>query len=453
MAFVPDPAGVSTLSEILIASGRSKWTQMAILSSLKPSNPRFLLTRLMVFDSFRKATDGPMLEVGRGLIEIVGARAKESPEDVTWVLQKTDSFLSRNMRIVFLESLADGLDRGGTWPRLAMATERHLKQLTSAADFGELRPLLRLCRGWNQPIPERAQRTLAAAFETATNSTKPLNLRLPALELVSLGDSTNAASLALELIDAEGPPEIQSAAIKVLNRLQVDSIGEGIVQRWRAMTPATRPEAIGLILEHKAYHAALLTALEKGAITVGELNLDLEQRRRLLRESTPENQSRASKLLGDAEYANRKTVVAEWLAKLPPTGDVKRGKAVFESTCARCHRAGGVGSRVGPDLSAVAQRSVEDIVSNILDPNMAINPGFVAYTAEIKDADSQTGILGVQTPENVVLIQALENRVVIPREKLVKLQSEGRSLMPEGLEAGKTPQDLRDLVAFLQASP
>ncbi len=453
MAFVPDPAGVSTLSEILIASGRSKWTQMAILSSLKPSNPRFLLTRLMVFDSFRKATDGSMLEVGRGLIEIVGARAKESPEDVTWVLQKTDSFLSRNMRIVFLESLADGLDRGGSWPRLAMATERHLKQLTSGADFGELRPLLRLCRGWNQPIPERAQRTLAAAFETATNSTKPLTLRLPALELVSLGDSTNAASLALELIDAEDPPEIQSAAIKVLNRLQVDSIGEGIVQRWRAMTPAARPEAIGLILEHKAYHAALLTALEKGAITVGELNLDLEQRRRLLRESTPENQARASKLLGDAEYANRKTVVAEWLAKLPPTGDVKRGKAVFESTCARCHRAGGVGSRVGPDLSAVAQRSVEDLVSNILDPNMAINPGFVAYTAEIKDSDSQTGILGVQTAENVVLIQALENRVVIPREKLVKLQSEGRSLMPEGLEAGKTPQDLRDLVAFLQASP
>ena len=100
----------------------------------------------------------------------------------------------------------------------------------------------------------------------------------------------------------------------------------------------------------------------------------------------------------------------------------------------------------------MAHRSVEDLVSNILDPNMAINPGFVAYTAETKDGESQTGLLTAETGESITLLQAMEVKVVIPRNQIIRLGSNGQSLMPEGLEAGKTPQDLRDLVAFLQES-
>ena len=453
LAFVPNPSAAGALVEILQAGGRSLWTRMAVLSSMKPSDPRFLLTRLFLFDAFRKSSDSTMLDVGHDLVELIGARATDSPEDVLWVLLKTDGALSRGMRLTFLEALADGIARGGTWPKLSIAIERHVKQLTSAADFAEMRPLLRLCRGWKIPLTERTLHTLEAAAETATNSAKPITLRLPALELVTLGDATNAAVLALELIDAQQPPELQAAALRSLDKLPVESIGENLLKRWRTLAPAARPDAINLLLAHRQYHAALLTAMESGSVTLGELNLDLEQRRRLLRESTPENQARASKLLGDAEYANRKTVVTEWLAKLPASGDAKRGKVVFESTCSRCHRAGGIGSRVGPDLSAVAQRSVEDILSNILDPNMAINPGFVAYTVETRDGESQTGLLGVQTADTIVLVQAGEIRQTFPRKNVVKMQSEGRSLMPEGLEAGKTPQELRDLIAFLQSAP
>ena len=47
-------------------------------------------------------------------------------------------------------------------------------------------------------------------------------------------------------------------------------------------------------------------------------------------------------------------------------------------------------------------------------------------------------------------MQAEEHLVVMARNDIVKLESNGRSLMPEGLEQGKTPQNLRDLIAFLQ---
>jgi putative heme-binding domain-containing protein len=142
--------------------------------------------------------------------------------------------------------------------------------------------------------------------------------------------------------------------------------------------------------------------------------------------------------------------VEEWLKKLPASGEPTRGQAVFEKTCAQCHAVGNIGHHVGPDLTAVAHRSVEDLLSNILDPNMAINPGYATYNCETDSGELETGILQSESPEAITLLQAAEKKVVIPRKKIKRLESSGLSLMPEGLEAGMTPVDLRDLIAFLQ---
>jgi putative heme-binding domain-containing protein len=111
---------------------------------------------------------------------------------------------------------------------------------------------------------------------------------------------------------------------------------------------------------------------------------------------------------------------------------------------------GEVGMRVGPELAGSAHRSVEDLLSNILDPNMAMNPAFVAYQAETVDDETITGLLEAQRGDSVTLRQAGEQRVVLPRARIRSLRSTGLSLMPEGLEAGRSPQELRDLIAFIR---
>ena len=106
--------------------------------------------------------------------------------------------------------------------------------------------------------------------------------------------------------------------------------------------------------------------------------------------------------------------------------------------------------RVGPELAGSAHRSVEDLLSNILDPNMAMNPAFVAYQVETVDDETITGLLDAQRGDSVTLRQAGEQRVVLPRTRIRSLRSTGLSLMPEGLEAGRSPQELRDLIAFIR---
>ena len=109
-----------------------------------------------------------------------------------------------------------------------------------------------------------------------------------------------------------------------------------------------------------------------------------------------------------------------------------------------------MGHQVGPDLAALAHRSVEDLLSNILDPNMAINPGYVAYTVETANGEVEIGLLQSETADSVQLLQANGRKVVIPRTQIKRFESSGVSLMPEGLEAGLTPADLRDLIALIQ---
>ena len=95
-------------------------------------------------------------------------------------------------------------------------------------------------------------------------------------------------------------------------------------------------------------------------------------------------------------------------------------------------------------------RSLEDLVSNILDPNMAINPSYVSFNVELASGESETGILRGESADAITLLQALGKQLVIPRKDIKHLESSGISLMPEGLETGMTPVALRDLIAFLQ---
>src|SRR4029079_17819941 len=110
-----------------------------------------------------------------------------------------------------------------------------------------------------------------------------------------------------------------------------------------------------------------------------------------------EVKARAAKFWSDEEYSNRKGIVTEWLAKLPATGDTQRGREVFEKICALCHQLENAGYAVGPDLTDAAHRSVEDLLSNIHDPNMAINPSYASYTAEWSPDEIATGILQSET--------------------------------------------------------
>ena len=340
--------------------------------------------------------------------------------------------------------------RSGSRPRVGAKLAERLETLARPDSPVLFAAAWRLAHTLGLPATPAQRSALARAAREVADESAPAEQRLADLQLLALADYAAAGPALLPLLRSGTPPAIRDQALAVLARSRDVQLARDLVAGWRSLAPSARAPVVNLLLERVPFHEVLMTAIEQEQIKLGELNFDLEQRRRLLRKSTPEIAARAARWIADEEYSNRKKVVEQWLGRLPPSGEAERGRLVFARLCAPCHALGGVGNAVGPDLGALAHRSVEDLLSNILDPNMAINPAYVSFTAETESGDVETGILQAESGEAIVLLQAAGRKVVLPRKQIKRLESSGLSLMPEGLEAGLTPAELRDLIAFVQ---
>ena len=96
--------------------------------------------------------------------------------------------------------------------------------------------------------------------------------------------------------------------------------------------------------------------------------------------------------------ADRAKVVVAFAPALELKGDPKAGKAVFQKHCAACHRLDGVGHEVGPDLLAViGNKSGEDLLVSVFDPNREVDPRYLTYQVGTADERVLTGVVVAET--------------------------------------------------------
>jgi putative heme-binding domain-containing protein len=134
-------------------------------------------------------------------------------------------------------------------------------------------------------------------------------------------------------------------------------------------------------------------------------------------------------------------------------GDPARGELVFRRAspgCSSCHVVKGVGTDLGPNLSEIGSKLArEALFQSILEPSAGISFGYEAFSITFKDGEEAFGLIASETPDELA-IKAVGG--VITRYKkstIAARQKATLSLMPAGLEAGLTPQELVDLVDFL----
>ena len=138
---------------------------------------------------------------------------------------------------------------------------------------------------------------------------------------------------------------------------------------------------------------------------------------------------------------------------LKKRGNASAGKAVFAGagTCAKCHVVAGVGKAVGPDLSGIgAKLSKQALYESILAPSAAISHNYESYTLLTEDGRVVTGLLVSQTDKQVVLKTAEGVDVTTPTAAIDELARQPISLMPADIAVALTPEQLVDLVTWLE---
>jgi putative membrane-bound dehydrogenase-like protein len=446
-----DGPPLDALQHVLERDLDHRWSRLAVLSSLSEGE-RGWLDKLLRHPAFSRPDHPAASQFIEELADLAGARARPSDApDWTRLFSNPDlQRLPESTRFSLLRGWHSGLRRAGVqWPD-QLSLQSALESLTRDASLPLQTENWKVQRLLGLPSPPSQQSALERAASQAADRALPLDRRVASARLCALGELDTVLEPLISLLTALEPLELQEAAFDTLTQFQHATVANGLIEQWRVMSASLRPRVVAHLLQRRPYHNHLLDAIEDGRLRLGELNLDLEQRRRLLRWSTPDIHERAAQFIGDEEYGNRQVKVEQWLAKLPPHGDPDRGRPIFELACASCHVAGAIGHHVGPDLTGLAHRSVEDLVSHILDPNMAIDPAYLGYHVETTSDDILSGILEEQTAEFVTLLQAFGIRLILPRDQIRHIEATELSLMPEGLETGLSPQNLRDLVAFLQ---
>lgn len=244
--------------------------------------------------------------------------------------------------------------------------------------------------------------------------------------------------------------ELQQAALAQLARTGDAAIVDVLLAERETYSPTLRRAVFDVLLSRPAWAKRLIDEIEEQRIRLDEL--DANQRERLVQAGDDEQKARAARLLAAGVMGTRQDVVKQYATVTTLHGDRNQGREVFAKRCAGCHRLDGMGHNVGPDLAPFAQKPPQALLLAILDPNQAVDPRFVSYSARTQDGQALSGMLTSESAASITLAGQDGKQQVLLRADIDELKSTGKSLMPEGLERDIEPEQMADLLAFLASA-
>ena len=156
-----------------------------------------------------------------------------------------------------------------------------------------------------------------------------------------------------------------------------------------------------------------------------------------------------------APQVNRDEIL-ELHSKDEKGGVAEKGRPLFDQRCAGCHRFGGIGKDVGPDLTTIASRfKKRDVLESVLWPSKVISDQYQAEMFELTDGKIVSGMI-VRENATAILVRTAENPdkpVVVTKAQLGSRAAATVSLMPEGLFDDLDKAQIADLLAFVMAPP
>lgn len=301
-----------------------------------------------------------------------------------------------------------------------------------------------------KPLVQRAEAFIAESSATAADENAAWPKRMEAAKLLcrcAPHREQGAAVLAQQLLP-QTDAALQSSIIASMSQSGAKNVPELLIAAWPTLSPALKTEVLDVLLSRRPWTEQLLAQMEAKGISRN--SLDLTQQARLKSHPVEAIAARAKVIFETASASTRKKVLEDYQVTLKLAGDAKFGRAVFEKTCATCHRRGDFGKNIGPNLATVISHTPEKLLTNILDPNIDIQPGYQTYACVLGTGEVLSGLMTGETASSVTIAQA--NGVVrtVVRSEIEELRNLNTSLMPEGLETSIPPQEMANLIAFLR---
>ncbi len=292
----------------------------------------------------------------------------------------------------------------------------------------------------------RAISTLRSIVEDRTS---PLAMRRRILAALV---ERRVPGLAPDLHTLLDDPALRGQALRALSAYNDPGTPEIILRRYPSFSQSERDDAIATLASRPAWAIALLEAIPHGPVARRDVNASIA--RQLLAYGDRRIAERLEAVWGKVQPTSKRKaeLLGQYKATLrsSPEGppDPSRGRVVFNQTCLQCHKMYDSGGDVGPDLTGSDRANADYILENVLDPSAAVSHDYTVTNVATTDGRLVSGIIREQTDASLVL-QTANERIVISREDVDAIKPSESSMMPEGLLERLSPQELRDLFAYL----
>ncbi|HEY1083964.1 MAG TPA: c-type cytochrome, partial [Prosthecobacter sp.] len=233
------------------------------------------------------------------------------------------------------------------------------------------------------------------------------------------------------------------------------SIPKALIYPWPGRSLEQQTATVDTLISRPAYAHALLDAVKAGKVPPSAITP--YQARAIVSlkdEKLTQKLTEAWGELRDTPEA-KKAEMEKWTALLTPAalakGDPVKGKMVFMTACAACHKLYGEGGMIGPDLTGGDRHKLTFLLENILDPSAIVPADYRMTVFKLKDGRTITGVIPEQNPKTLT-VQTPAERLVIERSEVQEQQQLPMSLMPEGLLMALGEEQVIHLVRYLQST-
>lgn len=416
------------LIQLLDHGADDPWLRVAV-ATMRCNPPEALIVELLDHWQTRGSTPDGDAELIEELSEVAGAQI--APGAATTLLNAILSFNSptlstqaiNEIRFAGLRGFGQGSARRG------VSLQTHLDQGTDTE------------RGLLQPLVSRA-------IDIVTDNEASLPRRLSAIKTLRFLPGPEVSKSLVDLALSSEDVALRLAALDSLGALRDESIGKSILAAYDAQTPQLRRAMLDVLLSDDARISLLLDAIEKGDLKPTEI--DVTRQARLTKHRQSQIATRAGKLFASSISTDREAVLAKYKSATEARGVALRGRAIFEKNCVNCHRVAGIGVNVGPDIADTRDKTPAYLLTNILDPNRAVDANYFGYTLITKQGKVLTGLVKSETASSITIRLPEGKEETVLRTDVDELKSSGLSLMPVGFEKTITAEQMADLIAFLK---
>lgn len=246
---------------------------------------------------------------------------------------------------------------------------------------------------------------------------------------------------------------LRGAAVRALAEFGGDEDARTLLSMYSTLEAPERRDALATLSSRASFAHQLVDAVAAGNVPRADLGAFVARKLENLGDEALTARLREVWGAVGRTSEEKRARIDALKAELGPqlaAADVARGREVFARTCQQCHTLFEVGGKVGPDLTGANRSDLEYLLSNIVDPNAVVGRDYLATLVWTHDGRLVSGVERGSNDSTVVLVT--ENETVhIARDEIEQVRVSELSTMPEGLLETLKPDEIRDLVAYLQS--